>query len=158
MSLVLCLEHSCPWPREGLSSERLSLALASSLVSLTPPLLIRVKNSGGKSCRELAEIFSIGKSQMSQIMTRKAECLEAYEKNAPTNRKRVKIYSPRKCKMLMTLRLCGFNKLGGTTFQCLDHRVMSNHRVIYYMVTHRVHWCPLKIDFQYNGHLRIMDS
>ena len=47
MSLVL--EHSCPWPREGLSSERLSLAsdffvslvlaLASSLVSSTPPLL-----------------------------------------------------------------------------------------------------------------------
>ena len=31
MSLVLGLglEHSCPWPREGLSSERLSLALAS---------------------------------------------------------------------------------------------------------------------------------
>ena len=30
MSLVLGLglEHSCPWPREGLSSERLSLALA----------------------------------------------------------------------------------------------------------------------------------
>ena len=26
MSLVLGLEHSCPWPREGLSSERLSLA------------------------------------------------------------------------------------------------------------------------------------
>ena len=26
---VLGLEHSCPWPREGLSSERLSLALAS---------------------------------------------------------------------------------------------------------------------------------
>ena len=27
MSLVLGLEHSCPWPREGLSSEKLSLAL-----------------------------------------------------------------------------------------------------------------------------------
>ena len=43
MSLVLGLglEHSCPWPREVLSSERLSLALAlaSSLVSLTPPLV-----------------------------------------------------------------------------------------------------------------------
>ena len=26
---VLGLEHSCPWPRECLSSERLSLALAS---------------------------------------------------------------------------------------------------------------------------------
>ena len=52
MSLVfgLGLEHSCPWPRECLSSERLSLALASdffvslalasSLVSSTPPLVI----------------------------------------------------------------------------------------------------------------------
>ena len=31
MSLVLGLglKHSCPWPREGLSLERLSLALAS---------------------------------------------------------------------------------------------------------------------------------
>ena len=50
--LDLGLEHSCPWPREGLSSEGLSLALASdffvslalasSLVSSTPPLLIYV--------------------------------------------------------------------------------------------------------------------
>ena len=41
MVLGLGLEHSCPWPREGLSSERLSLALvlASSLVSSTPPLI-----------------------------------------------------------------------------------------------------------------------
>ena len=49
--LGLGLVHSCPWPRECLSSERLSLAsdffvslaLASSLVSSTPPLL----NSSG---------------------------------------------------------------------------------------------------------------
>ena len=36
--LGLGLEHFCPWPRECLSSERLSLALASSLMSSTPPL------------------------------------------------------------------------------------------------------------------------
>ena len=29
VSLVLGLEHFCPWPREGLSSETLSLPLAS---------------------------------------------------------------------------------------------------------------------------------
>ena len=29
VSLVLGLEHTCPWPREVLSLERLSLALAS---------------------------------------------------------------------------------------------------------------------------------
>ena len=40
MSLVLGLEHSCPWPREGLSLEGLSLA--SSLVSSTPPLIITI--------------------------------------------------------------------------------------------------------------------
>ena len=50
VSLVLGLEHPCPWPRECLSSERLSLALAwdffvslalaSSLVSSTPPLML----------------------------------------------------------------------------------------------------------------------
>ena len=46
--LGLGLEHSCAWPRKGLSSERLSLAsdfcvslaLASSVVSSTPPLLL----------------------------------------------------------------------------------------------------------------------
>ena len=37
--LGLGLEHSCPWPREGLSLEGLSLALASNLLSSTPPLL-----------------------------------------------------------------------------------------------------------------------
>ena len=51
VSLVLGLEHSCPWPRECLSSERLSLAsdffvsLASSLVSSTPPLVGRLTAS-----------------------------------------------------------------------------------------------------------------
>ena len=69
MSLVLGLglEHFCPWPREGLSSKWLSLALASgffcvlgldlgfffvslalaltsSLVSSTPPLLVKTAN------------------------------------------------------------------------------------------------------------------
>ena len=48
--LGLGLEHSCPWPREFLSSERLSLAsnvfvslaLASSLVSSSPPLVSKM--------------------------------------------------------------------------------------------------------------------
>ena len=56
--LGLSLEHSCPWPRECLSSKRLSLALASdffvylalvlasSLVSSTPPLILCVKVNG----------------------------------------------------------------------------------------------------------------
>ena len=50
VSLVfgLGLEHSCLWPREGLSSERLSLALVSSLVSSTPPLIFSKPKVGGK--------------------------------------------------------------------------------------------------------------
>ena len=51
--------------------------------------LIREKESGGKSCRELVKIFSIGKSQVSLIIRRKAEYLRAYEENAPADRKRV---------------------------------------------------------------------
>ena len=57
--LGLGLEHSCPWPRECLSSERLSLALASdffvslalasSLVSSTPPLHVSLRQTS-KSC------------------------------------------------------------------------------------------------------------
>ena len=55
--LGLGLEHSCPWPRECLYSERLSLALAlasdffvslalaSSLVSSTPPLVVTTKQN-----------------------------------------------------------------------------------------------------------------
>ena len=51
MFLVLGLEHSCPWPRKGLSSERLTLALAwdffmslaSSLVSSTPPPITAIR-------------------------------------------------------------------------------------------------------------------
>ena len=41
MSLVLALEHSCPWPREGRSLASdcfVSLPLASSLVFSTPPI------------------------------------------------------------------------------------------------------------------------
>ena len=63
--------------------------------------LIREKESGGKSCGELAEIFSIlfiyfisislGKSQVSQIEKRKPKYLKTYEENAPADRKRVKI-------------------------------------------------------------------
>ena len=47
MSSVLGLDHFCPWPREGLSSKSRSfasdffwfLALASNIVSSTPPLV-----------------------------------------------------------------------------------------------------------------------
>ena len=48
LGLSLGLDHSCPWPREVLSSEELSLAsdffeslaLASNVMSSTPPLLL----------------------------------------------------------------------------------------------------------------------
>ena len=61
VSLVLGFEHFCSWPREGLSSEGLSLAsdfffvslaLASSLVSSIPPLIVRFHNLSFYCCRQ----------------------------------------------------------------------------------------------------------
>ena len=84
--------------RDTVERERKEMALSKSRqtrreLSLEDKYrLIREKESGGISCRELAEIFSIEKSQVSQIMTRKAEYLEANEKNAPSDRKLVKIF------------------------------------------------------------------
>ena len=77
VSLVLGLEHFCPWPREGLSSEGLSLALdffvslalasdffvslalASSLLSSTPPLLYNTKQTGGLKASAMDVWFSL---------------------------------------------------------------------------------------------------
>ena len=63
--LGLGLEHSCPWPRECLSSERLSLAsvffvsLASSLVSSTPPLIVVVpRQHSFEARRNIVEMAS----------------------------------------------------------------------------------------------------
>ena len=43
VSLVLGLEHACPWLQEGLSlALDFFVSLASSLVSSTPPLIIAI--------------------------------------------------------------------------------------------------------------------
>ena len=65
MSLVLGLglEHSCPWPREVLSSERLSLALALASdffcvlgLGLEPCVLDSTSDSGnGEGCIAFSE-------------------------------------------------------------------------------------------------------
>lgn len=52
-----------------------------------------IKCSHAKSCRKLAEEFQIGKTQVSDILKRKQEFLEAYEKNVNGNRKRLKLSS-----------------------------------------------------------------
>ena len=49
--------------------------------------LIREKDSRGKSCREQAKIFSIGKSQVSQIMKKKGRVPKGVRGNAPADRK-----------------------------------------------------------------------
>ena len=67
VSLVLGLEHSCPWPRECLSSKRLSLALdffvslvlASSLVSSTPPLLLKPMKKIWNEVYLVTELFCV---------------------------------------------------------------------------------------------------
>ena len=77
--LGLGLEHSCPWPRECLSLERLSLALASdffvslalasSLVSSTPPLIFNACISTGYfpkvlKTAEVVPIFKKGEREL----------------------------------------------------------------------------------------------
>ena len=62
--LGLGLEHSCPWPRECLSSERLSLALASDFfcvlgLGLEPCVL---DSTSGKSYRTRNVLSVIGKT------------------------------------------------------------------------------------------------
>ena len=82
--------------------------------------LIREKESVEKSCKELAEIFSIGKSQVPQIMKRKVEYLDAYEENAPADRKRVKVSQSKGMQDVDNLTFKWFQQLGETIFQCLD--------------------------------------
>jgi len=53
--------------------------------------LINEKERSNKSCRDLAKMFDIGKTQASQILKRKAEFMTAYEENAPSDRKRLKV-------------------------------------------------------------------
>ena len=56
--LGLGLEHSCPWPRECLSSERLFLALASDffcVLGLQPCVLD--STSGYDTCSKLKQLF-----------------------------------------------------------------------------------------------------
>ncbi|XP_067896140.1 uncharacterized protein [Heterodontus francisci] len=48
-----------------------------------------ILQSEGKSQRQLAELFNIGKTQVQTILKRKAEILEAYEGNRDTARKRL---------------------------------------------------------------------
>ncbi|XP_041067296.1 tigger transposable element-derived protein 4 [Carcharodon carcharias] len=48
-----------------------------------------ILQSEGKSQRQLAELFSIGKTQVQTILKRKAEILQAYEGNRDTARKRL---------------------------------------------------------------------
>ena len=61
--------------KDTVERERKEIALSKSRQTRREDKcrLIRETESGGKSCRELAKIFSIGKSQVSQIMKRKVE-------------------------------------------------------------------------------------
>ena len=74
--LGLGLEHSCPRPREVLSSKRLSLAsdffvsLASSIVSSTPPLL-RSHCLDSCSCSQSCDNPTICKSKRIKIGAKK---------------------------------------------------------------------------------------
>ena len=49
-----------------------------------------IKASSGKSLRQLADVFGVGKTQVGTIIKRKAEYLTAYEENAQPAKKRFK--------------------------------------------------------------------
>ena len=48
-----------------------------------------IEESKGKSQRALAEIFKVGKTQLQQILKRKAEYMTAFEENSPSEKKKV---------------------------------------------------------------------
>ena len=48
-----------------------------------------IKESKGKSQRALAEIFKVGKTQVQQILERKAEYMTSFEENFPSEKKRI---------------------------------------------------------------------
>ena len=101
MFLVLGLEHSCPWPRECLSSERLSLALASDFfcvlgLGLEPCVLdstsdIRACKRGGtitsgpKNFRRLIKI-TLKTEQRSLLRTQRADIIKTLEQRSNSNR------------------------------------------------------------------------
>ena len=92
--LGLGLEHSSPWPREGLFSERLSLALASdffvllalalasSLVSSTPPLVFTASLLGVQQLKQQCQASAVygrqvGRWQLDSKIERFLCCLLA---------------------------------------------------------------------------------
>ena len=48
-----------------------------------------IKNSDGRSCRQLADQYGIGRTQVSTILRRKDELMTAFEENAPAAKKRI---------------------------------------------------------------------
>ena len=47
-----------------------------------------LKNSDGKSSRQLAEKYGVGRTQVQNLMKRKREILDSYEDDANSSRKR----------------------------------------------------------------------
>lgn len=48
-----------------------------------------IKNSDGRSCRQLADQYGIGRTQVSTILRRKDELMNAFEENAPAAKRRI---------------------------------------------------------------------
>ena len=51
-----------------------------------------VKNSDGKSSRQLAEKYGVSRTQVQNLMKRKREILDSYEDDANSSRKRNCVY------------------------------------------------------------------
>ena len=67
-------------------------------------LVIKQKESEGKSQRELAKIFGVSKTQIQSMLKRKADVLAAYEDNLPNDRKRIKTFQFEEDIDLLTFR------------------------------------------------------
>ena len=67
-------------------------------------LVIKQKESEGKSQRELAKIFGVSKTQIQSTLKRKADVLAAYEDNLPNDRKRIKTFQFEEDIDLLTFR------------------------------------------------------
>ena len=69
----------------------LATQMASRRVELSLKKKVElIKSSDGKSQRDLAKQFGIGKTQVQTILKRKAEFMEAYEENGNSDRKRAR--------------------------------------------------------------------
>ena len=64
-----------------------------TVLTLEERINVLKRLDAGKSCRQVAKQFGVGKTQIQSIKKRKRELTEDYENNSPLNKKREKVSS-----------------------------------------------------------------